>query len=291
MRWLFLGQTKVRIPTDWRIPVAVGARQRRLDPTCMLAIVMAAWSILAPARLGAEERRPVPVLPGHTFQSAESQRLQNDDGANPGMLWVEQGAALWTAPAEVSGKSCASCHGDAAQSMKGVAARYPAVDTQTGRLLNIELRINQCRTANQGAPALAWESDALLGLTAFVSWQSLGLPKTVHIDGPARPFFEAGRTFFAERQGQLNVACTLCHDDNAGRRLRGDLISQGQTEGWPAYRLEWQKLGSLSRRIRACSMGVRAEILDFGAPEYLALELYLAWRGEGLALSSPGVRR
>ena len=117
------------------------------------------------------------------------------------------------------------------------------------------------------------------------------MPKSSVIDGPARPFFEAGRAFFIERQGQLNVACTQCHDDNVGKRLRGDRISQGQTDGWPAYRLEWQKLGSLSRRIRACSLGVRAEVLDYGAPDYVALELYLAWRGEGLAISTPGVRR
>ena len=175
--------------------------------------------------------------------------------------------------------------------MQGVAARYPAVDAGSGKLLNLELRINQCRTVNQGAAALPWESDALLGLVAFVTRQSLGVAKKVAVDGAAKPYFEQGRAFFAERQGQLNVACTQCHDDNVGRRLRGDAISQGQTDGWPAYRLEWQTLGSLSRRIRACSLGVRAEILDYGAPDYLALELYLAWRGEGLLLTSPGVRR
>ena len=175
--------------------------------------------------------------------------------------------------------------------MKGVAARYPAVDAASGKLLNLELRINQCRVANQRAAVLAWESQELLGLTAFVTRQAWGVPKKVDVDGSAQPFFERGRAFFLERQGQLNVACTQCHDDNVGRRLRGDPISQGQTDGWPAYRLEWQTLGSLARRLRACSLGVRAEILDYGAPEYLALELYLAWRGEGLPLSSPGVRR
>ena len=109
----------------------------------------------------------------------------------------------------------------------------------------------------------------------------------------ARPsrYFEAGRTFYETRQGQLNLACGQCHADNAGKRLRGDVISQGQTDGWPAYRLEWQTMGSLHRRLRACSLGVRADVLDYGAPEYLALELYLAWRGEGLPIDSPGVRR
>jgi L-cysteine S-thiosulfotransferase len=139
--------------------------------------------------------------------------------------------------------------------------------------------------------ALAYESDALLALTAFVTLQSKGMARNVAIDGAAQPFFARGKTFYETRQGQLNLACGQCHDDNVGRKLRGDRISQGQTDGWPAYRLEWQTAGSLHRRLRACSLGVRAEILDAGSPEYLALELYLAWRGETLPVAAPGVRR
>ena len=250
-----------------------------------------ALALLYPAVSVAQDRRPSPPLSGREFQSAETRRLEADDGANPGLLWVERGAALWQSGEGADVKSCASCHGDAARSMQGVATRYPAADTRTGKLLNLELRINQCRVANQRAVALAWESQELLGLTAFVAHQSRGIPKKVAVDGAAKPFFEQGRAFFMERQGQLNVACTQCHEGNVGRRLRGDPISQGQSDGWPAYRLEWQTLGSLSRRLRACSLGVRAEILPYGAPEYLALELYLAWRGEGLPLTTPGVRR
>ena len=240
---------------------------------------------------GAQQSRPGPPLAGRTFQSVETQRLEDDEGANPGLLWVEQGAKLWQAAAGTAGKSCTGCHGDAAASMRGVAARHPAVDAGSGKLLNLELRINQCRVERQGAPPLAWEGNELLALTAFVTRQSLGLARTIAIDGAARAYFELGRDFFQARQGQLNLACTQCHDDNAGRLLRGDRISQGHSDGGPAYRIEWQTLGSLGRRLRACSLGVRAEVLEFGAPEYLALELYLAWRGAALPVRSPGVRR
>lgn len=237
------------------------------------------------------QTRPSPAVSGREFQSMDSRRLEDDEGAHPGYLWVEQGARLWEQAAGGGGKACASCHGAAFESMKGVAARYPAVDPKSGKLFNLELRINQCRTTNQSAAALAAESDELLALTAYVARQSRGMPRKVASEGAARPFFEQGREFFETRQGQLNLACTQCHDDNAGRRLRGDRISQGQSDGWPAYRLEWQKMGSLARRLRACSLGVRAEVLDHFSPEYLALELYLGWRGEGLPLTSPGVRR
>jgi sulfur-oxidizing protein SoxA len=230
-------------------------------------------------------------LPGRHFQSAETQRLEADADGNPGLLWLEQGRVLWNQPVGTAGKACAECHGAAEGALRGAAARHPRLDAATGRLFNIEAEINRCRTERQGAPPLAYDSDALLGLTLLVTRQSQGVERRVDIEGAARPYFEQGRAFFHTRQGQLNIACSQCHDDNAGRRLRGDRISQGQTEGWPAYRLEWQKVGSLHRRLRACSLGVRAEVLDAGSPEYMALELYLAWRGEPLEINVPGVRR
>jgi sulfur-oxidizing protein SoxA len=235
--------------------------------------------------------RPAVPRPGISFQSPDTQQQQRDEGANPGLLWVERGAELWGTPPVADARACESCHGPAGSSMKGVAARHPAIDAGSGRLLNLEGRINECRTTRQGAPALPYETRDLVALTAYVTYQSRGMARQVAIDGPARPYFEAGRAFYTTRQGQLDLACTQCHDDNVGRRLRGDVISQGQSDGWPAYRLEWQAMGSLHRRLRACSLGVRAEILDYGSPEYLALELYLAWRGEGLAIDAPGVRK
>ena len=234
--------------------------------------------------------RPLPPLPGAQFQSEETQRLQADEFANPGMLWVERGSKLWSEPAGAAGKSCTSCHQDATVSMKGVAARYPAVD-EKGNLLNLEGRINTCRMDQMQSPALTYESNELLGLTAYLTYQSRGVPRHVSTNGRARPFFETGRALYSQRQGQLNLACSQCHSENWGKTLRGDTISQGQTDGWPAYRLEWQTMGSLHRRLRACSLGVRADVLDYGAPEYLALELYLAWRGDGLPMQSAGIRR
>jgi L-cysteine S-thiosulfotransferase len=256
----------------------------------MRSRLLAIFALLA-TPVAAGDGRPAPLRSGHEFQSVETQRMEADEGTNPGMLWVEQGAMEWSKVEGPAGKSCASCHQDPAAAMKGVATHYPMVDAPSGSLLNLEGRINQCRVQRMQAKALEYESNELLGLTAFVTAQSRGMPRSVVVDGPAKPFFEAGRAFYETREGQLNLSCGQCHNDNWGKRLRGDVISQGQTDGWPAYRLEWQTMASLHRRLRACSFGVRAEVLDYGAPEYVALELYLAWRGEGLPITSPGVRR
>jgi sulfur-oxidizing protein SoxA len=209
----------------------------------------------------------------------------------PARAAFERGEKLWKAPAEASRKSCASCHGAAQTSMRGVAAHYPKFDAGASAVIDIEARIVDCRTRRQQAAALPRESDDLLALTAFVAHQSRGEPLAVRIDGPARAALERGREFYARRHGQMNIACTQCHDQNWGKRLLAETISQGHPTAFPAYRLEWQQLGSLQRRLRACLFGIRAEMPPSGAPELTDLELYLAWRAQGMPIEAPGVRR
>jgi L-cysteine S-thiosulfotransferase len=205
---------------------------------------------------------------GPEYVSPEIRALQADDAQNPGMLWVDSGTKLFA-------KACASCHA----SMKGVAARYPRV--VDGKVVDLEAMVRH-RTA------YAYESDELLGLTAFVASQSRGLPMGSDLSADS---VNRGKEEYFRRRGQMNLACTHCHDANAGKQLGGETVSEGQPNGYPAYRLEWQKLGSLQRRLRACMHGVHAEMPDYGSELLLDLEAYLAWRGRGLPIESPAVRR
>jgi sulfur-oxidizing protein SoxA len=243
-------------------------------------------SAAEPLRYIVEERRS-----GYTYLSEENQRLQDDEFGNPGLLWVEQGQELWHRVEGAAGQSCMSCHGDAAASMRGVRPRYPRFDPQWGKLINLEQQINRCRAERMQAPPYPYESAALLALTTFVSFQSRGLPIDVRVDGPAQPYFEAGQAFFFQRRGQLDLACTHCHDRYAGERLRGDVISQGQINGFPIYRHTWKTQGSTHRMFAWCNTSVRAEPYPHGADAYVNLELYMAWRGRGLAVETPAVRR
>ena len=227
---------------------------------------------------------------GYDDASAETRAMQDDDAANPGFLWVRQGEVLWSQPAGTAGKSCASCHGDAAVSMRGVAALYPAYDPALGRVLTLDQRIDDCRVRRQGAASLQTDSDEALGLSAYTALQSRGMSMAVRNDGPARTMWETGRRLFSERIGQLNLSCAQCHDGLAGRRLAGSVIPQGHPNGYPEYRLEWQGMGSLARRVRNCMTGVRAEPFAADSPEMTALALYLAWRANGLTVETPAVR-
>jgi sulfur-oxidizing protein SoxA len=226
---------------------------------------------------------------GTAFMSRDTQAMQEDDRANPGMLAVLDGEALWN-EAPAGAKPCAGCHGDAAASMKGVAARYPAFDDARGRPIDLEQRINRCRTEHQHAPPLGWETRELLALMTYVAKQSRGMPITAGTDERSRRFVDSGRALFNRRQGQLDLSCAQCHDDNWGKRLAGSVIPQAHPTGYPEYRLEWQSIGSLQRRLRSCTFGVRAEQFAYGAPEQIDLELYLMWRARGMPLETPAVR-
>jgi sulfur-oxidizing protein SoxA len=222
----------------------------------------------------------------------QTRAMQDDDTVNPGMLGVLEGAAAWARKAGTARVACADCHGDARQSMKGVAARYPKFDDATARPIDLEERVARCRAERQQGPPLARESRELLALTVYVAHQSRGLPieDVVAKDNRLRPFLAAGRDQFRRRQGQLDLSCAQCHDDNWGRSLAGNPVPQGHPTGYPLYRLEWQSLGSLQRRLRNCLIGMRAEPYAYGAPEYVDLALYLMWRARGLKIETPAVR-
>src|SRR5437660_960993 len=248
----------------------------------------AAMSVLAVAAIAfAGEIAPSERRSGYDFMSRETRAMQDDDTANPGLLWVLEGGTLWNRKAGAANRACGDCHGDARTSMRGVAARHPAFDAGQGRPVDLEQRINLCRTNRQQAPPLAWESRELLALTAYVARQSRGLPIEIAIDPRTQPFLDAGRATWDRRQGQLNLACSQCHDANWGRQLAGNVIPQAHPTGYPLYRLEWQGLGSLQRRLRNCLVGMRAEPYAYGAPEFVDLELFLMWRARGMLFEAP----
>lgn len=221
------------------------------------------WIFFIPAIAFAQARS------GLEYSSEEIRRLQANDAENPGMLWVDQGAARFA-------RDCASCHRD----VKGMAARFPR--RENGKVVTLEQKVKHLK------PAMAYESEEMLALTAYIAHESRGLPFSSKFSNAE---IAKGRTEYLRRRGQMNLSCSHCHDQNAGKQLGAEIVSQGQPNGFPAYRLEWQKLGSLQRRLRACFFGLHAEVPAYGSDLLNELELYLAWRAKGLPIEAPAVRR
>jgi sulfur-oxidizing protein SoxA len=239
--------------------------------------LLAGLAGLAPAHAEAQTSRHS----GYADMSPATQALQRDDTQNPAWLWVADGERRFNA-------DCATCHSLA--SLRGVAARYPAYDTVLGKPVTLAGRINLCRVRHLKAAPLAPDSDEGLGLEATVALQSRGLPIAPDRDPRLQPYRDQGRALFNRRMGQLDFSCAQCHDQHAGGRLAGATIPQGHPTGYPIYRLEWQGLGGLQRRLRNCMTGVRAEPYADGSDEATALELFLMQRATGLPLETPGVR-
>jgi len=241
----------------------------------------------APAHLeGALEQ----VISGWHFRGEETRAMQADDFENPAMGFVDQGLAAWYTVEGSEEKSCASCHGDIEESMKGLRAVMPKINEENGELWSMEDYINDCRVNRMGAEAWKWDKQPMKNMTAAIALQSRGMPVNVKIDGAAAPYWEQGKEMYYTRTGLLQLSCANCHEENYGKYIRADHLSQGQINGFPVFRLKQSNLVSIHNRFYGCVRDTRAESYPKGSPEFHALELYVASRGNGLSVEAPSVR-
>ncbi len=257
----------------------------RVLPSALLLGLLVACSAAQPPqpRASAGSTAADTRLSGWHYMSRSTQALQDDDAQNPAFLWVRDGQQRFE-------RDCVGCHRDTGTKLREVATRYPAFDNASGRLQNLSQKIRQCHSQRVTSAASVVTEDSVLALESYLAWQARGVPIRAKNDPRLAPALEQGRRLWQQRLGQLDLSCSDCHDRLAGRRLAGSTIPQPHPTGYPIYRLEWQGLGSLQRRLRGCMTGVRAEPFSTDAPEWLALELYLKARAAGMAMDGPAVR-
>ncbi|MDB9707449.1 sulfur-oxidizing protein SoxA [Planktotalea frisia] len=229
------------------------------------------------------------IYSGWHFRSDETQAFQMDDFDNPGMIGVEKASENWDTVDGSEGKSCASCHGEA-ESMAGVRAVYPKYNEEKGKVTTLAMEVNNCRTERMGAEKWKYTGGTMTDMVALISSVSRGMPVNVAIDGPAQSTWEQGKELYYARTGQLELSCANCHEDSYGMMIRADHLSQGQINGFPTYRLKNTKLNSAHARFKGCVRDTRAETYNPGSDEFIALELYVASRGNGLSVEGPSVR-
>ena len=232
------------------------------------------------------------VLSGWLFRTPETRAMEADSFQNPAMLYVERGAEVWNTVEGAAGKSCASCHGDAAESMKDIGAHYPKWNAAAGKPYNLELQIDACRKNNMQAEPYKFDAADQKALVTYIKHQSLGTPVSIDLSqGDMKKWWERGKEEYYTRTGQLNLACASCHEANAGKYIRADHLSQGNVNGFPTYRLKQSHMISLHNRFRGCIRDTRAEQPKAFSDELMALEVYVTWRGTGLSVETPAVRQ
>lgn len=232
------------------------------------------------------------VISGWHYRTDETRDLSRDSFDNPGLLGVEAGEAMWNKAMGSEGKSCADCHGDAAESMADVGNSFPKWDADSGRPINVELQINKCLEENMGAEPLPFDKGGQKELTAFIKHQAQGKPVELDLaEGEMQSWWEQGKELYYTRTGQLNLSCATCHEDYNGTFIRADHLSQGNINGFPTYRLKQSNLVSVHNRFRGCIRDTRAEFPAAFSDELMALEVYVTWRGTGLSVETPAVRQ
>ena len=269
---------------------AIGGRWRAVLATMALGVVGA---LSSPQPAFAQPWPTDSKLSGNAFLPPGLLKLQNDVQDSPVSLWLDKGKQQWAD--STGGASCQSCHATPASLRQAVAAFPRLTSTTAGqKLINLEDQIVACRT-RAGRTSARLEDDDVLSLSALLHHEAKGLPINVQ---PVREQMHAwsarlenGTALFAQRMGRINLACVHCHEQNVGKQMRVDVISPGQPTGFPLYRMSWQKIGSMDRRLRACYSGVQAVIPPPGAPELRDLELYLKVRANGMPLEGPSIRR
>lgn len=229
------------------------------------------------------------VVSGWVYRSAETQALQMDDFENPAMLFVDDARLAWDTVEGEAGESCASCHG-APEEMAGVRPVYPRWNEAAGEVRTLEMQVNDCRENRMQAEPYKYTGGDMTAMLALISSVSRGMPIDVAIDGPVQSTWEAGQELYYARTGQLELSCANCHEDHYGDMIRADHLSQGQINGFPVYRLKNAKLNGVHARFKGCVRDTRAETYSPGSDEFIALELYVASRGNGLSVEGPSVR-
>jgi len=224
----------------------------------------------------------------YIIMSPQTKAMQDDPTLNPATFWIIDGESLWSQKPSSQSPACSECHSQVNTSMKGVSATFPK--SVRGQLLNLDGQINHCRTTKQQQTVWPLESKALLSMSVLIANQSKGMPIVANKQPETQMALKAGEALFKQRMGQVNLSCAQCHDELYGLRLAGSTIPQAHPTGYPIYRLEWQTVGSLQRRLRNCMNAVRAQLFEPDAQEWLQLELYLMWRARGMLIESPGVR-
>ncbi len=281
------------VASAFAMALASAASVAIADPAEETEIVINDGELVLPARAPAPdllEGALDEVLSGWLFRDEDTRAMQMDDFENPALVFVDQGLEAWDAVEGSEGKSCASCHGDMSESMKGVRAHMPKMNEAGDDLWSMENFINDCRVNRMGAEEWGWNSREMKNMTSAISLQSRGEPVSAAIDGPASDWWQTGKDIYYTRYGQLEMGCYNCHEENAGNMIRADHLSQGQINGFPTYRLKDAGMVSIHQRFVGCVRDTRAETFKPGSPEFRALELYVASRGTGLPVEGVAVR-
>ena len=208
----------------------------------------------------------------------------------PYEIAIDEGEALMNKPFS-NGNTLASCFKN---NGIGAAAKYPYFDVDRGKVITLALDINECLIKN-GEKPMPYEQGPIASVLAYMASMSRGLP--INVEDPSKypgalAAYEKGKQFYYARRGKLNFSCAHCHVDNAGKKLRANLLGPGlgHVSHFPVYRSNWGNVGTLHRRIKGCLNQMHVKPFEAQSEEYRNLEYFMTYMSNGLTWNGPGSR-
>jgi sulfur-oxidizing protein SoxA len=202
---------------------------------------------------------------------------------------LDEGKKLFHTPFK-TGKTYADCFENGGV---GVRQNYPYFDKKRGQIVTLELAINQCREKH-GEKPLQYKKGKMAALSAYMSYMSRGKRFDIKVpdDPKALAAYRKGKEYFYSRHGQLGFSCASCHVQEAGKKVRAQLLAPalGIVASFPIYRSKWGSMGTLDRRFGGCNRNVRAKPFKAQSETYRDLEYFLTYMSNGLPVAGPGSR-
>lgn len=227
----------------------------------------------------------------YSIDASSREQWESIEDFPPYEINIEDGEALFNQPFK-NGNTYASCFENS-----GIAVRqnYPYFDNDSGKVMTLELAINNCRKINGEKPLSYYKGGPMADISAYMAYTSRGKKFDVKIPNSqeALDAYEAGKKLYFTKVGQLNFSCADCHVYQTGTKLRADIPSPGigHTTHFPAYRSGAGRLVTLHERFAGCLNRVRAKPFRAQNEEYRNLEYFISYMSNGLEINGPGSRK
>ncbi|MDD2887457.1 MAG: sulfur oxidation c-type cytochrome SoxA [Aliarcobacter sp.] len=202
---------------------------------------------------------------------------------------IEKGETLYNKKF-ANGNSLATCFPDTK-----VTGNYPYFDEKKKQLVSLTSAVNDCLRANGEAEWNTQKGD-MANFQAYLASTTTEAGKKVDIkilSADAKKAYENGKEYYYSQKGYLKLSCAECHVQGAGVRVRNEKLSPltGQMTHFPVYRLKWDELGTIERRISGCIVDQGQVPPKDESTQMKELLYFLAYMSNGMAVDGPDVRK
>jgi L-cysteine S-thiosulfotransferase len=202
---------------------------------------------------------------------------------------IETGEALYNKKF-ANGKSFATCFPDPA-----VTNMYPYFDEKKKDVVTLTSAVNDCLRDN-GEKEWDTKKGDIANLQAYLVNATTEAGKKFDIkiqSEAAKKAYENGKEFYYTQRGYLKMSCATCHIQGAGQRVRNEKLSPlvGQITQFPVYRLKWDSLGTIERRLSGCIVDQGQVAPKDESTQMKELIYFMAYISNGMAIDGPDIRK